>query len=167
MQPAMTRGGTSDTVPRAALQFAVMLMLAGFVAPASAVCTATALGVAFGTYNPLSATPLDSSGQVTVTCTGISLLISYDILLSTGGSGSYAPRKMTVLSNNLDYNLYTASNRATVWGNGTGGTSVITDGYVLSLGTVIRNYPVYGQVPAQQNVATGSYADTIIVTVNY
>jgi spore coat protein U-like protein len=135
--------------------------------PAQALCTATAGSVAFGTYNPLSASPADSTGSVTVTCTGIGLLVSYDIQLSAGGSGTYTPRRLAVLGNTLNYNLFTNSSRTTVWGNGTGGTATVSDGYTLSLGTVIRSYTVHGRVPAAQNAATGSYADTIIVTVNY
>ncbi|HUP91872.1 MAG TPA: spore coat U domain-containing protein [Solimonas sp.] len=155
------------------LRALLLLALAALATPAHAVlatCTASAQTVAFGSYNPFSATPLDSSGQVGVSCSislGISIAVSYTIKLSTGVAGSYAPRYMAAGANHLNYNLYTSSARTTVWGNGTGGTSTVTDSYLLGLSTVARTYPVYGRVTAQQNLPGGSYSDTIMVTVEY
>lgn len=134
-------------------------------------CTALAQSVVFGSYNPQSASPRDSTGTVTVTCVvGISLLDSaaYDIKLSAGNSGSYVARQLNLVSSSLNYNLYVDSARTQVWGNGTGGTSYRSDAYSCLLGcTEIRNYTVYGRIPAQQNIAAGAYTDVIIVTVTY
>lgn len=145
--------------------------LAAVCAPAHAIaetCTAIALPVAFGGYNPLSAAATDSTGQVTVTCTGIvSVSVSYTIKLSTGGSGTYSPRKLAFGAGVLDYNLYTNSSRTTVWGDGAAATSFISDSYALGLLSVTRNYTAYARLPPLQNVAAGVYADTITVTVTY
>lgn len=152
------------------LKFLTLLLLAlGVNAPAHALlstCTVTAVGVSFGGYNPLSATPLDSTGQVSVICVGLDVFVNYTIALSAGGSGSYAPRQMSFLTNRLNYNLYTSSSRTTVWGNGTSGTSMASGSYVISLG-VADNWTVYGRVTAQQNRVAGAYTDTVTVTVNY
>jgi spore coat protein U-like protein len=43
----------------------------------------------------------------------------------------------------------------------------VSDGYLLGLGGGVSPYPVYGRIPATQNVQAGSYADTIIVTLTY
>jgi spore coat protein U-like protein len=131
-------------------------------------CTATAQATAFGNYSPLSGTPVDTTGQVTVTCTAVvSISVNYTISLSQGGAASFSPRKMSYLANSLNYNLYTTSGYGTIWGDGSGGTSTVSDGYALGLLLVVRNYTVYGRIPASQNVPAGAYSDLITVTVNY
>lgn len=155
---------------RLAWMLALALGLDCGPAQAAANCSVSATPVAYGSYNPFSASATDSTGVVTVACTLggiISLLVSYNIKLSTGGSGSYGPRQMSSGANTLNYNLYTTTGRTTVWGNGTSSTGTISDGYLLGIGTTTRNYTVYGRVPALQNVYSGSYADTITVTVDY
>lgn len=66
-------------------------------------------------------------------------------------------------SDQLDYNLYTTAARVIIFGDGTGGTR-----------TVSRNFKnnrvrinVYGQIPALENIAPGSYADSIVATVTF
>lgn len=140
------------------------------LAQAVANCSVSATSVAFGSYNPLSASNTDSTGTVTVSCTLggiISLLVNYTINLSKGGAATYTPRRMTSGSNTMNYNLYTNSSRTTIWGDGTGGTTNISDGYLLGIGTTVRNYTVFGRIPPLQNIAPGAYADTITITVNY
>lgn len=132
-------------------------------------CTAAASSTSFGSYNTLSLVPLDSSGNVQVTCNGlIGLFVSYTISLSTGLSANYAARYMSNGANQLTYNLYTNAAHVTIWGDGTGGSSQVSDGYLIQLlFPVQRNYPVYGRIPASQNLPAGTYTDTIVVTVNY
>ncbi len=136
---------------------------------AATLCTTLALPLSFGSYDPFSVVPVDSTGQVSVSCTGglVSVQVNYTIRLSAGSSGSFATRYMVQGANHLNYNLYTNSSRSIVWGDGTGGTSTVTDGYLVGLLTVTRDYPVYGRLPAQQNVMPGLYTDTIVVTVDY
>jgi spore coat protein U-like protein len=132
-------------------------------------CTVAATTVSFGTYNPQSASPNDAVGTVTVTCTVIlvGLLESWTIALSTGGSGTFANRQMSNGTHHLSYNLYTNSTRTTVWGDGTGGTSVVSDSRLLSIGTNSYSYSVYGGVPVAQDQTPGTYVDAITVTLNY
>ena len=131
-------------------------------------CTVSASALSFGDYVFTNASPTDVAGNVNVTCTGLlGLAVSYDIRLSTGSSGNYAARAMTSGGNQLQYNLYATSPPASVWGDGSGATAIVQDNYLLLLGGVSRNYPVYGRVPAGQNVPAGLYGDTITVTVNY
>ena len=145
----------------------VLFALCAWSAGARASCSASAQSVPFGSYNPFTLSATDASGNVNVSCTGISLLVSYTIKLSTGSSGSFANRTMTLGATDLNYNLYTNLLRVSVWGDGTGSSFTITDGYLITLGTVAKDYPVYGRLFAQQNVAAGTYSDTILVTVNY
>jgi spore coat protein U-like protein len=131
-------------------------------------CTAQASGVTFGIYDPFNSTPTDATGTVSVTCSGVvGVAVSYTILLSPGGSGSYAARTVTSGASTLTYNLYTSAAHAVVWGDGSAGTSTISDSYLFNGGSITRDYPVYGRILAAQNATVGTYSDTITVTVNY
>jgi len=131
-------------------------------------CTVSATSTNFGAYSPFDATALDGTGNVRVACNEVlGLLVSYTIKLSPGASGSLAARRMSNGTHSLTYNLYTGSGRSTVWGDGSNGSSVVSDSYLLFVLSVTRDYAVYGRVPASQNVSGGSYADTIVVTVEY
>jgi spore coat protein U-like protein len=151
---------------------AVAILLACSSSPAFAVlqsCTVSATAVSFGAYDPTSATARDSTGTVTVTCTAtlLGLSASWDILLSTGSSGSFAPRRLFSGGNSLQYNLYITAGRTQVWGDATGGTAKVSDSQFLLVGTTQYSYTTYGRIPVLQDNAPGTYADTITVTVNY
>lgn len=132
-------------------------------------CSVEAVPMNFGTYNPISAQSVDTTGTVSVTCSALvaGLNVSYDILLNQGNGGSFNPRSLSNGGDNLNYQLYTNSTRTTIWGDGTSGTQVVSDGYLLNLFSEERDYTVYGRIPGSQNVSTGSYNDTITVTVEY
>ncbi|TMA18536.1 MAG: spore coat protein U domain-containing protein [Deltaproteobacteria bacterium] len=105
--------------------------------------------------------PTDSAGTITYTCAGPGGLLggSAVVTLSQGSSGTYAQRTMVSGANVLGYNVFTDAARTQVWGDFTAGTSVgfAPVGKNLSL-------PVYGRMPPGQNVAAGSYSDTLTVT---
>lgn len=131
-------------------------------------CNVTATPVSFGSYNVFNAGPLDATGTITVRCTSLlSLFVNYTIKLSKGLSGSYAPRQMANGTNRLNYNLYTDATRLTVWGDGSAGTSFISNGILVVLLGITVNHTVYGRVPALQNVVVGSYSDNITVTLTF
>ena len=71
-------------------------------------------------------------------------------------------RKMRLNSGTatLIYQLYTASNRQTVWDD-TVGISV-----VFSSDTT-QSFPIYGRVPVQTTPLSGAYSDQVLVTVTY
>ena len=130
-------------------------------------CAVSATGVNFGVYNPLSGTPDDATGTVTLTCNlPVGLFTSWTIALGTG-SGSYSPRLLKSGSHSLSYNLYTSAAHANVWGDGSGATTLVSDQATLVIGANINTYTVYGRIPVGQDAAAGSYLDTIVVTVNY
>lgn len=137
-------------------------------APARAViaaCTVSAIGVAFGTYTPLQAAPLDMNGTINITCTGVHGRNSVTIDLSTGTSNNYLTRTLTAGANLLNYNLYYDAAYTQVWGNGTG-TSV-EGSVVIRRRAPNASLPVYGAIAAGQDPAPGGYGDTITVSVNY
>lgn len=155
------------SLPLMGLGSALCLM----AAPASALlqtCTVSATATAFGSYSPASVTALSGTGTITLTCTGlVSLLDSWTIALSTGNSGSFAPRQLKTGANTLNYNLYTSAALSAVWGDGSAGTSTVSDSETLVIGTSVFNYTVYGRIPALQDKPPGTYTDVITVTVNY
>ncbi len=121
--------------------------------------------VAFGSYDPLvthasDGADLDAAGSVTVACTK-DYIPTIGLGLGLDPSGS--TRRMKVGSEYLNYELYQNSERSTVWGNASG--SWFTPG--SAPGTGGTAYTVYGRVPKGQNVAVGSFTDTVVATVNY
>ncbi|MFZ6733369.1 spore coat U domain-containing protein [Undibacterium sp. Ji42W] len=132
-------------------------------------CTVSTLPVTFSTYDPLSNTPSDITGTLTVTCNAlVSLLVSYNVKLNGGLTGSVASRIMTSGISQMTYQLYSDSGRTTIMGDGTAGSTIINDGYLLSVvAPVIRNYSIYGRIAAKQNVKAGAYLDTVTILLTY
>ncbi|MFZ6677640.1 Csu type fimbrial protein [Undibacterium sp. Tian12W] len=132
-------------------------------------CTVSTLPVTFSTYDPLSNTPSDITGTLTVTCNAlVSLLVSYNVKLNGGLTGSVASRIMTSGVSQMTYQLYSDSGRTTIMGDGTAGSTIINDGYLLSVvAPVIRNYSIYGRIAAKQNVKAGAYLDTVTILLTY
>lgn len=128
-------------------------------AMARAACTVTATPVAFGAYPPFSASPTNSTGTLMLHCAPAADVV---IALSTGGSGSYASRRMGNGGFHLNYQLYSNAARTTVWGDGTAGTVTVSERV-----TGNHSNTIYGRIPALQGVPPGSYVDTITVTVTY
>lgn len=155
-------------------RLAVALLWGGLVLPtasaASHTCLVTSLPVTFGVYDPLSASALNGTGQVSVTCTlllGTSDSVAYSIQLSAGGAGSYSPRQMSGVGSSLNYNLYRDASRTLVWGDGAGGTVTSSDSYTLGLVPELRSYVVYGRIDSGQGAAAGVYADAVLVTLDF
>jgi spore coat protein U-like protein len=150
-----------------------MLLVAGLEARA-ADCTVSAVGVNFGVYDPFLPTPNDSVGEIAVTCTHVSgpaTEVRYTLTLSTGGSGSYAPRRLHAVSGLLGYNLWSDATRSAVWGNGSSGTVIITGSLKVGpgVGNEVRSavHPIYGRIPALQDALEGDYLDSIVATLTY
>jgi spore coat protein U-like protein len=135
-------------------------------------CSATTTGIAFGIYNPLSAAPANSTGSIAVNCTllsGPAVNDAVTVYLTTGSSASYAARSMVSGAAALNYNIYFSAAYQQIWGNGTGGSYYGVATLPMSPGapTATATGTFYGQIAALQDVTPGSYADTIVVTVNY
>ena len=169
----MTTISRKRTYPAAAI--VVVLLFGAEPALGGVSCSVAATGVSFGAYDISLATPDDSTGDVTVTCTyvppGGATGVNIQASLSTGVSGSYSPRQMAFGPARLNYNLYRDAARTSIWGNGLSGTGIAADSFTVGPGvgngTRIAQFPVYGRVPALQPVAMGGYSDTIVVTVTF
>lgn len=144
------------------------LLLASSAAGAATLCTVTTTAVAFGAYRSLSGLARESSGSVDVNCTAqIGSAVSYTITL-TAGTGTYASRQLASGANRLGYNLFKDSAYSLVWGDGTGGSSSVSDSYTLAAPPTLRSYTVYGRIPGGQNLTrVGAYSDSVTVTVSY
>ena len=142
----------------AAVPWLVALALA-LTAQQGHACTLNVTGVNFGSYDVFSNAALDSTGNIDVNCPSG---VGYSMALTAGG-GTHAQRVMSSGSHRLNYNLYTAANRAVVWGDATSGTITVNGtGNGVSV-----NHAVYGRIPALQNVHAGSYSDIIIVELTF
>jgi spore coat protein U-like protein len=135
-------------------------------------CTASAGGIAFGIYNPLSAVADASTGSLRITCSGSgtgSANVTVNVTLSTGMSGSYATRKMFSGANALDYNIFWSTAYNQIIGDGSGGSFAGSAGpfVVPAGGSNFATGTLYGRISASQDVAPGTYADVITVTVTY
>jgi spore coat protein U-like protein len=131
-------------------------------------CTVAATNVAFGNYTP-TAGALAANGTVSVKCTkNTAFTVSLD--KGTTAGGAIAQRLMTdgAAGDTLQYNLYTTSGFATVWGDGTG-TSVTQGGTGAGLGTAVA-LTVYGSLPdnaTNWSAPPNTYTDTVTVSVAY
>ncbi len=132
-------------------------------ASVASVCLISNGTLAFGSYDPTSATALNASTTLTLTCT---LGTPYNIGMAAGaGTGATTTlRILTSGANTLGYKLYRDSGRTLNWGN-TVGTDTLAG---TSSATVLTNtINVYGQIPAAEAAPTGSYTDSVTVTVTY
>jgi spore coat protein U-like protein len=151
---------------------ALMALWAPVHAATTVNCTASATGIAFGIYNPLSVAANSSTGTLRVTCNGSgtgSANVTVNVTLSTGLSGTYATRKMFSGVNVLNYNIYWSNAFNQIVGDGTGGSFAGVAGpfQVQAGGNSVVTGTFFGLIPASQDVAPGGYSDVITVTVTY
>ena len=152
-----------------------LLMLIAMLPSTAAIavnCTIASAGFNFGNYDTFSTVPLDSAATISVTCNNPvkgpkKQPIPVMLTLSPGNSGSFTTRYMTPISGGTDYlyyNLSTSPSHTTVFGDGTGGSDMVT---ALVSKEAPLNVKIYGRIPAKQNVIAGSYSDLITVTVTW
>ena len=146
-----------------ATALSLTLVLAA-VAPARAACTINTTPSIFGAYNVFAVTPLDSTGSVTIHCTQL----DKDVLvtLDRGGAPTFNPRRMLNGSESLNYNLYLDAARTSIWGDGTGGTQTFFNHNPQGNNRDIV-IPIFGRIPAGQDVGAGTYTNTVTATVQF
>jgi spore coat protein U-like protein len=132
-------------------------------ASVAAVCIIGNATLAFGTYNPTSATALTASTTVTLTC---SLSTAYNIGMNAGSGtgGTTTLRVMTTTGGTLGYKIFQNSGYTTNWGNTVGTDTLSGTSSATSLTNTIN---IYGQIPAQEAAVVGSYTDSVVMTVTY
>ena len=154
---------------RVILSLAVMLLAIAGAQAACIVSTVSTSAVAFGSFNPLAGQSADTTGTISVTCTGVALTTASYTITIASGLGSFAARKMVSGSDNLTYNLYKDSAFTQVWGDGSGSTFTVSASVTIPLSlSITTNYVVYSRIASGQNTAKAhTYADSLLVTVTY
>jgi spore coat protein U domain-containing protein, fimbrial subunit CupE1/2/3/6 len=163
------------TAPRATATTAVL----GISASVAANCAISATALSFGQYESVLAnatSPLNAAGSVSIACTkGTAPRISMDL-----GQNSNAGKRYMALVvagagavGTLYYELYQPPSPtagaacsfpgSTLWGSSAGETFVPG----LPVSRAARTYSVCGTIPPGQFVAMGTYADTVVATVNF
>ncbi len=131
-------------------------------ASVSAKCTIGAFSIAFGSYDPFAAAPLDQNGTVSITCTkATSGTVSFDL----GVNASGAARRMQdtgATGNYLGYEVYTDAGHTTVWN----AVNTVVLGPAVSKNTALTA-TAFGRVAAGQDAAVLNYQDTLVATVNF
>lgn len=132
--------------------------------PVNATVNATCIfgnitSVNFGNY---SGVQNDATGSIEVTCnngTGYTIGLN----AGTGAGATTTNRIMTrTLSGTLGYRLFQDPTRTTNWGN-----NPPTDTVNLTGNGAVQLSTVYGRIPTGAAPATGSYNDTVEITVTY
>jgi spore coat protein U-like protein len=149
---AVVPGTYTDTLSTATTTFTVSATIAK-------ACSVSATNLAFGAY---SGALVKSTSTVSVNCTNST---PYNVGLNAGQAtgATVTNRSMTGPAKALlHYQLFSNSGYTTNWGNTVG-----TDTLAGSGNGAVQPLTVYGQIPAVQLAAPGSYTDTIIVSVTY
>lgn len=129
-------------------------------------CTVTGSALNFGnTLDSLSsATPVDATSTVTVSCSNTTpYTVSLNAGANAGGSANFTNRTMTSGAQTLGYQLYLDAGHATVWGDGTASSSTKAG---TGSGSA-QSLTVYGRLPSLANIVPGNYSDTVTVTISY
>lgn len=134
----------------------------GVTASVSNACRITlATDLDFGTVGSLSANR-DQTSTVQVRCPNGT---SWRLGLNDGANASGTLRRMrSGAGNYVRYELYRDAGRTQRWGNTLG--SDTTNGTGLGEASAVSQ-TVFGRVPVQGAVASGSYTDTVTVTLTY
>jgi spore coat protein U-like protein len=166
--------GRRRVMMRLQLAAALLLCWSG-AASAAGTCTISAVGLAFGTYDPANPTPDTALGSVAATCNwtgGGSTQFTLTTRFSAGNAGVLPNRHMLRQggSEQLNYNIYLDAGLTLIGGDGTAGTAIwgpvqvrVSNG--SSTETVTGD--LYGQIPAGQSALPGDYTDTITVTLTF
>lgn len=141
--------------------FTALLALAALPAQAANCTISSVSGLSFGPYDVFNTIATTGSGTLTVDSCSTGKP-TYTAALSTGISGTFSFRTMINGTNTLQYNLYTTSGHANVWGDGTSSTRTVGGN-----GTSSSTQTIYGRIPAGQDVSAGSYSDSITLTITF
>lgn len=151
---------------RALLALALLLALPRAHA---ASCSIGATDLAFGPYR-YNGPAVDATATVSIhSCVDDGdASVSYEISIGTGASNDYADRTMAGPGAQLRYNVYADPGHMMVWGDGSGGTTTVTGGFVVAPGSTSASHTVFGRIPGQQdNLVPGTYSDSLAVTIDY
>ncbi len=142
------------------------------LALAAGSCAVAVSDLTFPAYDVFNLLPTDTTGAVLVTCSdnGLPGLLNIDVsvTLSAGSSGTVAARQLVQAGGGewLAYNLFRDAAATLVWGE----TPGIDDYPIPKLkvpknGSVQSALTIFGRIPPGQDVAVGSYSDSVVLTI--
>lgn len=140
-----------------------------FTATISSSCNVSTTSLNFGSSPSAITSNINSTATITAQCTNST---PYSIGLGNGANANGSQRRMQLgtTGNYINYNLYTNSGYSDAWSATTSTTSCTSGASTCDLGTGTgsnQNYTVYGQVPPQTAPSSGTYSDTVVVTVTF
>ena len=128
-------------------------------------CSISVGAMDFGAYDQTATESLKATADVTSTCTlggATTITISQGNTTVNDSSETSPLRQMTDGGSQfLNYNLYTDSTLASVWGNTIG-----TGAAVTATGSAVTT-TVYGEIDPAQSVGAASFSDSVTVTLTY
>jgi len=144
-----------------------LCLVLGIPAVSYALCDVSLSTLNFGGYDTLTNSPSDSVGTISYFCSQSVPMLTIAIDRGRGGAGPVRQLGKAGGAGNsiLSYNIYLDPGRSRVWGDGTQGSQVLS----IPNPAVGRriDIPVYGHIAGGQNVAAGSYNDSLSVTISY
>ncbi|MBU8545387.1 MULTISPECIES: spore coat protein U domain-containing protein [Roseomonadaceae] len=139
-------------------------------AQATASCSVTSTSMSFGSYDGSMASPTVSTAIIAVTCLALDqpTVVTFSIAL-LGGTGGQGGRQLSSGAERLDFEIYTDANRSIVFGEGAGGTALLSGSGTASQVAPLRmNFTVYGRAPARQRAPrAGAYTEALTVLMTY
>lgn len=152
-------------IPLAALVAATLLAISALFAPGSAEaaisnCSVSSSGITFPAYNTVTKAQVDSTGTISVTCTGSGLEDNLSLNLTGGDSGSCSPRRMRNGTNLLGYQIFQEASRVSNFCDGASRLNISID-FGSTTNTLTRTYTMYGRVSGSQTPVWGSYSDQL------
>jgi spore coat protein U-like protein len=148
---------------RAHLPLLVLAVSLGVASHAQAQCRVSVdASVAFGPYDVFGTDHVETMGQISWRCPGGSPR-AVQITITRGSNGDATSRRLAQGGEFLRYDLYLDAARTLVWGDGTYGgsyTAVNPGGGWIPL-------TIYARIPKSQDVAVGTYTDSVTVVINF
>jgi len=150
-------------------QVAAVVLVAALSAPmpvrAAVTCSVSGGPLSFGalvTVGELAAA--NASAQIELSCApvaGVGGTIHYTIALLAGGTLNHG-------STSMGYRLYSDVARTNSWGDGSGGTSVITGTVTVpNTGPATARHGVYGEAEPNRGLVAGAYIESVVIVVEY
>ncbi len=125
-------------------------------------CKIVISDLAFGAYDPLeqnASRELQGAADVRMICTRDARAT---IVIDTGRNAVGRSRALSDGNQRVSYQLYRDSDRTQVWGSGAEGLQFVSTGYKNP-----QQFTVYARIPPGQEVASGTYTDVVMATVDF
>jgi len=134
---------------------------------ASVLCNITSNNIDFGDINTQYNNQIKTVSTITVECrndSNVQQTVNYTVKFNLN-----SPRNLKNKNNNIiPYNIYYDYNFSQILGDGTNGSRIITNSYILS-GLEHRkdDLPLYAKIIPSNYFSVYSYTDTVIITLDY